>query len=295
MLIKPGTIQHTEYDWQFETIPQPGLFENGTEGAQPVPRGKVIGGTSAMNWMIHNTDSRVQLDIWESLLGLDGWNWETLSTAFRESETMYAPPNATAQYFKYNPAVHGGTGPIDSIFQRSVLSLFPDYVEPTLLNAGYKIPADRNGGNAVGAGFLPLAIAPENYTRSYSGSAYTAAQSRSNLHLIHNARVAGIEWSSTANGSATASGLRYVNTLDNSSSATRHLSAREVIISSGCVQSSQVLELSGVGDPSILQPLGIDVVVDNENVGKYSSLSLVAALADPIRRHRSPRSAHDGM
>lgn len=57
-----------------------------------------------MNWMIHNTDSRDQLDIWESILNLTGWNWENLSTAFRESETMYAPPANMTQYFKYDPA-----------------------------------------------------------------------------------------------------------------------------------------------------------------------------------------------
>jgi len=232
-----------------------------------VPRGKVIGGTSAMNWMIHNSDSREQLDVWESVLGLTGWNWETLSTAFRESETMYGPAENETQFFHYNPAYHGSNGPIQSIWQRSVLSLFPDYLEPTLLNAGYRIPPDRNGGDAVGAGFLPLAIEPENYTRSYSGSAYTAVQSRPNLHLEVHAQVTGIDWKSTTTGNVTAAGLRYVSSAPGSSNATQHIQGREVIISAGCIQSSQILELSGVGDPSILSPLGIDVVVDHPNVG----------------------------
>jgi len=199
------------YDWQFTSTPQSGLYPNGTEGAQMVPRGKVIGGTSAMNWMIHNTDSRIQLDIWESILNLAGWNWESLSTAFRESETMYAPSPNETQFFKYNPADHGSNGPIQSIWQRSVLSLFPQYLEPTLLNAGYQIPPDRNGGQAVGAGFLPLAIDPHNYTRSYSGSVYTAVQARPNLHLLTHAQVTGIDWASTSSGNVTAAGLRYVS------------------------------------------------------------------------------------
>ena len=258
-----GTIQHTEYDWAFWSMPQPGLFDNGTQGAQPVPRGKTTGGTSAMNWMIHNTDSRIQLDIWESLLNLTGWNWETLSTAFRESETMYAPPNSTAAEFKYNPDYHGSNGPIQSIFQRSVLSLFPDYLEPTLLNAGFSIPPDRNSGDAVGAGYLPLAIDPRNYTRSYSASAWTAVQSRPNLQVITNAQVTGIDWSSTTNGSATASGLRYISP----NNGTAHVLAREVVISAGCIQSPQILELSGIGDPNILSSVGIDTVVDHPNVG----------------------------
>ncbi|KAK5128690.1 hypothetical protein LTR85_000023 [Meristemomyces frigidus] len=261
-----GTIQDTMYDWQFMTSPQPGLYPNGTEGAQPVPRGKVIGGTSAMNWMIHNTDSRVQLDIWESVLNLTGWNWDTLSTAFRESETMYAPATNESQFFKYDPAYHGSSGPIQSIFQRSVLSLFPQYLEPTLLNAGYSIPPDRNDGYAVGAGFLPLAIDPHNYTRSYSGSAYTAVQGRPNLHVLTDARVTGIDWASTSSN-ITAAGLRYVSDAA-ISNITQHVVGREVIISAGCIQSSQILELSGVGDPAILNPLGIQTVVNLTNVGE---------------------------
>lgn len=47
----PGTIQQTQYDWGFQSTPQLGLYDNGTGGSQYVPRGKTIGGTSAMNWM----------------------------------------------------------------------------------------------------------------------------------------------------------------------------------------------------------------------------------------------------
>jgi choline dehydrogenase len=46
-----GTIQHTQFDWGFESTLQPGLYDNGTGGSQYVPRGKTMGGTSAMNWM----------------------------------------------------------------------------------------------------------------------------------------------------------------------------------------------------------------------------------------------------
>lgn len=258
-----GDVQSTQYDWAFETTAQPGLYNNGTDGAQPVPRGKTLGGTSAMNWMIHNEDSRIQLDIWESICNATGWNWKSLSTAFRESETMFAPPPSEAADLPYIAANHGASGPICSIFQRSVLSLFPDYLEPTLLAAGFQIPEDRNGGDAVGGGFLPLAICPSNYTRSYSGSAYTAVENRSNLHVITEAQVTKIIWQSTS-GSATAAGLEYVT----ASGTTNQILGREVILSAGCIQSAQILELSGVGDPSILNPLGIDTVVNLPNVGR---------------------------
>ncbi|KAI1442990.1 hypothetical protein F5Y02DRAFT_420428 [Annulohypoxylon stygium] len=273
-----GSIQNTEYDWQFQTTPQPGL----DTGVQPVPRGKVIGGTSSMNWMIHNTDSRVQLDIWESLLNLTDWNFDTLYTAYRQSETMYGPPSNMSQYFMYNPAYHGGQGYIQSVFQRSVLNLFPQFLNSTLLNSGYQVPPDRNGGNAIGGGFLPLAIEPSNYTRSYSGSAYTVAESRRNLQVLTNSQVIGINWAETSdNIFLAAAGLSYLNR-ENGSNITSHVRGRQVILSAGCVQSSQILELSGVGDPAILSPLGITPKVNLTNVG--------VGLRDPLMMNYPPIS-----
>ncbi|KAI1452398.1 hypothetical protein F4805DRAFT_472432 [Annulohypoxylon moriforme] len=258
-----GSIQNTEYDWQFRTTSQPGL----ATGAQPVPRGKVIGGTSAMNWMIHNSDSRVQLDIWESLLNLTGWNFDTLYTAYRQTETMYEPPSNMSQYFMYNPAYHGGHGYIQSVFQRSVLDLFPRFLNPTLLNSGYRVPPDRNGGDAVGGGFLPLTIEPSTYTRSYSGSAYTTAEERPNLQVLTNSQVTRIDWKETTNNtSITAAGLSYTNR-ESGSNLTFHVKGRHVILSAGCIQSSQILELSGIGDPNILTPLGITPKINLTNVG----------------------------
>ncbi|OTB00196.1 putative GMC oxidoreductase [Hypoxylon sp. CI-4A] len=252
---KRGTTQNTDYDWGFFTTPQPGLSDNGTMGAQPVPRGKAIGGTSAMNWMIHNTDSRTQLDIWESLLNLTGWNWDNLSTAYRQSEEMLGPPSNASEYFRYNPSYHGRNGYIQSVFQRSVCNLFSQYLNPTLLNAGYQIPPDRNGGAGVGAGFLPLAIDPMDYTRSYAGSTYSNAEGRHNLHVFTGSYVTGIDWRKTGkNATSTAAGLRYVNQALEPN-ATLHIKGRQVILSAGCIQSSQILELSGVGDPRILNPL----------------------------------------
>lgn len=265
LLTQSGTIQHTKYDWGLESTLQPYLYANGTGGSQYVPRGKTIGGTSAMNWMIHNEDSRVQLDIWESLLNLTGWNYESMSTAFRESETMYAPPAAEAESLPYDASYHGGAGPICSTFQRSVWNLLSDYVQPTLVSQGYEMPHDGNNGNANGPNFLPFAICPQNYTRSYSGSAYTVAQARSNLQLLQNAHVSRITWASTTEGNATASGLEYIDLAGGNT--TKTIQAREVILSGGIVYSPQILQLSGIGDPAILSAAGVQTTVNLPTVG----------------------------
>lgn len=62
-----------QYDWKFETVPQPGLGGR----ALPWPRGKVLGGTSALNFMTWNRPSRDDYDAWEAL-GNVGWGWESM-------------------------------------------------------------------------------------------------------------------------------------------------------------------------------------------------------------------------
>ncbi|XXH00934.1 hypothetical protein Hte_007285 [Hypoxylon texense] len=143
---------------------------------------------------------------------------------------MYGPPANTSQDFMYDPVFHGGNGFIQSVFQRSVLSLFPQFLSPTLLNAGYRIPLDRNGGNAVLFWF------------GISRDRKKTESSRSTA------------------------GLSYVDKASESNSIS-HVRGRQVILSAGCIQSSQILELSGVGDPDILVPLGIKPVVNLTNVG----------------------------
>lgn len=68
-----GSTLGTEYDWQFETVPQPGLAGR----RLPWPRGKVLGGTSALNFMTWNRPSRDDFDAWERL-GNVGWGWDGL-------------------------------------------------------------------------------------------------------------------------------------------------------------------------------------------------------------------------
>lgn len=68
-----GRTLGSEYDWQFETTPQPGLGGR----ALPWPRGKLLGGTSALNFMTWNRASREDYDAWKEL-GNEGWGWDDL-------------------------------------------------------------------------------------------------------------------------------------------------------------------------------------------------------------------------
>jgi choline dehydrogenase-like flavoprotein len=69
-----GSTIGTKYDWQFETVPQPGLAGR----RLPWPRGKVLGGTSALNFMTWNRPSRQDFDTWKGTFNNNGWGWEDL-------------------------------------------------------------------------------------------------------------------------------------------------------------------------------------------------------------------------
>lgn len=255
---KEGSIVGSEYDWQLTTVPQQSMYN---KPMQPVNRGKVLGGTSAMNYMIWNRASRVEYDAWESILGNTGWNWDSLSAASKASEHFFAPTSSVPAA-TYDLSYHGMSGPVHSTMQRNTFSLYTDYLIPTLKILKVPIPIDRDGGNITGAGPVPLSIDRDSYTRSYSAAAYAAVQDRSNLNVITEATVARIAWGAeAADGSKVARGLRYRNTSSSSSASTLIL-GRQVILSAGSIQTPQILEISGIGDPKILSPIGINTKVN---------------------------------
>ena len=260
---KEGAIVGTEYDWQLKTVPQLGLYGNKVVN---VNKGKVLGGTSAMNYLIWNRASIEEYDAWQNILGNTGWNWTTILAASKASEHFLAPtqnvPLAT-----YNVADHGTAGPVFSTMQRNTFTLYSVYLAPTLKGLKVQMPKDRDNGTTVGAGPVPQAINRDSYTRSYSGSAYTSVQARPNLHVMANAQVARIAWNANStNDLQVARGVWYRNLTTGGNTKTL-ISAKEVVLSAGSIQTPQILELSGVGDGSILSPLGISTLIDLPAVG----------------------------
>jgi choline dehydrogenase-like flavoprotein len=74
-------------NWAFETVPQPGL--NGRKGYQP--RGRALGGSSAINAMLYLRGHATDYDEWAAL-GCDGWPWNDVLPYFRKSENNFRPP-----------------------------------------------------------------------------------------------------------------------------------------------------------------------------------------------------------
>ncbi|GMF69833.1 unnamed protein product [Aspergillus oryzae] len=257
-----GSTIGSQYDWQFETVPQPGLSGR----KLPWPRGKVLGGTSALNFMAWNRGNREDYDAWEEL-GNAGWGWDDLLPYFQRSETFH-PPDATHQkqyYSYYQEETHGTTGPLQTTHIQSYGPAH-QFWHATLNAVGVDTSPDSLDGSNTGAWNMICTVDPISQTRSYSANAYyQPIAARPNLVLLTEAMVTKVLIEKDGHSDRwVATGVDIL--CDNKQKEV--YAAREVILSAGSVQSPQLLELSGVGNTEVLRSAGIPVKIENPNVGE---------------------------
>ncbi|KAK0716054.1 putative choline dehydrogenase [Lasiosphaeris hirsuta] len=259
-------------DWCFETEPQPGL--SGRE--LPWPRGRVLGGTSALNFMTWNRASRQDYDAWQEL-GNEGWGWEEFLPFFKRSETFHAPAEQLQQEHKlfYDPDTLGTEGPIH-VGYAAEYSASHRLWHDTLHSLGVETNKTHVGGSNVGVWTNLGSVDPATVTRSSSATAYYLPNaSRPNLFVLTDALVTEVVLSKAdENSEWTATGVRFRHGDDEFlASATK-----EIIISAGTVQSPQILELSGIGGAEILSQAGVTAKVNNPNVGENLQDHIMAAM-----------------
>ncbi|RZG78192.1 GMC family oxidoreductase [Acinetobacter sp. WCHAc060025] len=229
-------------NWAFETVPQRGL--NGRKGYQP--RGKCLGGSSAINAMVYIRGHRQDYDDWAAL-GNEGWSYDGVLPYFIKSEKN---ERIKDQY-------HGNDGPLSVIDLHSDNPLQEKYIAAAK-EQGYKILDDFNGAEQEGLGVYQ--VTHINGERCSSARAYLFPhRERKNLTiethaqthriLIENGVAVGVEYKQ--NGQ-----LKQIR------------ARREVLLSAGAMQSPQILMLSGVGDQQELMQHGIEVKKHLPGVGK---------------------------
>lgn len=243
------------------------------------PRGKVLGGSSAINFMNWTQTSRIDLDAWEKL-GNRGWNWDVLLPYFLKAETFHEPTEAAREFYPveasvFNASRRGTNGPIQTGLPETndfVSKLWPETCRNAGINAGNPPNEPREGYSLGGYNHL-LTIDPRTGQRSYAASGYFAPYAeRSNLLVLTDALAQKVNFSDDPSG-LIATGVDFVvNEVRYSAQATR-----EVIISSGVFQSPQLLELSGIGSPDVLQKAAVEVKFENKNVGENLQDHIIGA------------------
>jgi choline dehydrogenase-like flavoprotein len=236
------TIGSPRYNWLYQYEPDPRV------GGQPIfcPRGRILGGSSAINGMIYIRGHRRDYDGWAAM-GADGWSWREVLPYFRKSENR----EAGADEF------HATGGELTVARQRD-----PHPISEALMAAAGELQfartADFNGAEQDGFGYWD--VNQTNGERLSSSRAFLQpVAGRANLTVvtgaltrrvvIENRRATGVE---IARGGA-------VQTL---------AAAREVIVCAGAINSPQLLMLSGIGPAEELRRHGVEVVCDLPGVGE---------------------------
>ena len=235
-------LQKPHLTWGYESEPEPHL--NGRR--IPLPRGRLLGGSSSINGMFHIRGHRSDFDEWRDA-GCKGWGYEDVLPYFRRSESNW---RGEGRY-------HGGHGPlqVNAIDTRHLLEA---PLREAARRAGHLWTEDYDGDVQEGAARGDVAI-DRRGRRSSSARAYLhPVMSRSNLRVITQAKAQAI----TTEG-ARATGVTFLQ-----AGRTRHATARrEVILCGGTYNSPHLLMLSGIGPAAELAAQGIGVVADLPGVG----------------------------
>jgi choline dehydrogenase len=235
-------IGNPRADWMFKTESEPGL--NGR--ALAYPRGKVIGGCSAINAMISMRGQAADYNYWRQL-GLKGWAYDDVLPAFRRLE----------DHFLGESAQHGAGGGWRIEAPRLSWEILDAVGEAAQEMGVRKIP-DFNTGDNEGVSYF--------HVNQKRGRRWSSARgflkpvlNRSNLRLETNVLVERLVIER-----GRAAGVRFIQ----NGEVIEARAKGEVILSAGAIGSIQILHRSGIGPGEWLSPLGIDVVLDRAGVGR---------------------------
>ena len=233
------------YNWGFWTEGEPHLDDRKLWW----PRGKGWGGSSSINGMIYIRGHARDYDQWRQM-GLSGWSYGEVLPYFKRSETLEGGGDD----------YHGSDGPLYVSKASTPNPIFSSFIKAGA-DAGYKVTSDFNGYQQEGFGPYQLTIKDGQRWSAARGYLHPVKDQRPNLVteiearttkiIIENGRAVGVAY---VQGKKQAAKIAYADS--------------EVLLCAGAVQSPQILQLSGIGDPEALAKVGVPVVHALKGVGK---------------------------
>ena len=255
------TINDKRFSWQFPVHAQ----QETAHRAMTWPRGKVLGGSSAINGLLYIRGQRADYDDWASQ-GATGWSYKEVLPFFKSTEC----------YEGGESEFHGAQGEL------GVSNLRNDhpYCEAWLKaahQAGHPLNEDFNGAQSDGMGRYQLTL--KGHWRCDAATAFLKPiKARTNLTVVTHAQVTKVV---VEKGRAV--GVEWLQ----QGQLQRAKADAEVVLSAGALQSPQLLQLSGVGHPNLLQGLGIPVVAHSEEVGENLQDHYQARVIVKLRKKHS--------
>lgn len=237
-------LQFTTANWGYKTKPS-NKYCTGFENQQcNWPRGKVIGGSSVLNYMIYTRGAPKDYNNWNEM-GNEGWGWDDILPYFKKVENFNIP-------MFDNPKYHGHKGYVNIEHAPFRTNKGKAWVKGAQ-QLGFKY-SDYNGDDSAGVSFLQLSM--KNGTRHSSSRAYLhPINGRNNLHLSKGTMVTKLLFDDT---NTKIGGVE----LEKLGKKYKILTKREVILSAGAINSPQLLMLSGIGPKNHLESMKIKVIKD---------------------------------
>jgi len=263
-------LQDSEFDWGYRTVPQVHL------NARRIfsPRGRVLGGSSSINYMMYVRGNSRDYDNWRDL-GNPGWGYGEVLPYFKRAEDSR---DIRDQW-------HGEGGPLVVTSALKPHPLVHRYLDAAQ-QAGLPLNPDFNGARQGGCGLYQRTI--RDGMRWSTADAYLRpALSRLNLTVVTHAHATRLLFT----GDRSISGVEYIQ----NHALQRAHASREVILSGGAFNSPQLLMLSGIGPAKELERLGIKVIHDSPGVGKnlrdHLAVRLGCEINEPLSFPALPAAA----
>ncbi|KAL4882673.1 putative choline dehydrogenase [Aspergillus karnatakaensis] len=247
-------------EWGFMTTPQAGL--NGQ--SVHYPRGKTLGGSSAIHAMAYQRPSTGSMDLWAERVNDSSWSWDNIFPYFQKS-IDFTPPNNDFRFAnstpEYDPETLSTGGDL-SVTHPNYAQPFSSWMAEAFEAEGIENGPGFTGGHLNGSGWLIHTINKAEGTRESSETAFLAPiLNRRNLILLDRTRVERILFDGQV-----ATGVEASDLTTNKTFSLR--ARREVIMAAGAFQSPQLLMVSGVGPADVLAEHGIPLVADRPGVGQ---------------------------
>ena len=239
------TMNNPKFDWMFKLEKDKGVNNRRIDW----PRGKVLGGSSALNGLLYIRGDRHDYDNWKDL-GNEGWSYKDVLPYFKKFECQ---ENGSNEY-------HGVDGELkvsNLRLKRKIADLFIKASE----EIGIPNNPDCNGETQEGVGYFQQTSFKGFRRSSYRSFLNKKIRNRKNLTIITNTQVSKVLFKNKK-----AIGVQCIES--NANKDQNIYANSEVIISAGSISSPQILQLSGIGDEQHLKRLGINVIHNNPAVGK---------------------------
>jgi choline dehydrogenase len=266
----PKVLNNPNYNWRFSSEPE----KNTHDRVIPIPRGRGLGGSSSINGMLYVRGDPSDFDQWAQA-GNTGWSHDDVLPYFKKFERF---PEGDAK-------TRGHDGPME-ITRGTETHELPETFLVAAQGEGFAYNPDYNSGEQEG--FSHLQYTQKNGRRWSSAKAYLdPARGRSNLTIVTDATTTSL----TIEGKR-CTGITY---LKNGVESQVRANA-EVIVSAGAVQSPQILEVSGIGRPEVLQAAGVTVIHEllgvGENLQDHFAVRMIWKVTKPITLNERSRGLY---